>query len=274
MLHLRDKFCKIKKELPICTTHLERIDWYRTPTGTYWPQAYTFIVDKLGNPIVNPTKAQQDKACLLYTVTETSKGSGGCSSPVSFVWSNNIENESTIVDFSIADDPQQTWSEWRASKELPLLVYDPKHQGQIESAQQLFGTWTFGGKTMSSLNPKLTPHSLQDVGWNNGYEPMALLDINANEALEGKELEHLALWFDNNRDAISQAGEVKTLKELNVTKVFFKGATANNLSSDLELAVGYERLVDGKTITGRSIDWFPSVGTSKAEVESYLKATK
>ena len=38
---------------------------------------------------------------------------------------------------------------------------------------------------------------------------LALLDTNHDGKLSGKELDALALWFDKNRDGVSQPGEVK-----------------------------------------------------------------
>jgi hypothetical protein len=73
------------------------------------------------------------------------------------------------------------------------LVYNHNGSGRIDSAVQMFGNRTF----MLFLQ--------------NGYEAMSLLDDDGNGWLEGRELEHLALWQDLNSNGISEPDEVLPL---------------------------------------------------------------
>ena len=125
----------------------------------------------------------------------------------------------TVVSFSIDARQPDAFSLWKASEKAPLLVYDPTHSGNVASAKQLFGTYTFGGKTT-----KVADYQSDAVRtpWGNGYEALALLDSNRDGKLSGKELKDLALWFDQNRDGVSQPGEVKSLSALGVTALYYK----------------------------------------------------
>jgi hypothetical protein len=73
------------------------------------------------------------------------------------------------------------------------LVYDADGTGDISSGLQLFGAVTFW------------------IFWSNGYEALAALDDDGDGVLQGAELDHLALWQDNNGNGISDPGEVKPL---------------------------------------------------------------
>lgn len=102
----------------------------------------------------------------------------------------------TIVDLAarVAFDADGTglrkaWT-W-ITPDAAWLVYDPLSRGRISSALQLFGDITFWNV------------------WRDGYEPLRALDDDGDGELRGRELRHLALWRDANRDAISDAGEVR-----------------------------------------------------------------
>src|SRR5262249_10221570 len=130
---------------------------------------------------------------------------------------------------------------WKASAKAPLLVYDPSHEGKITSAFQLFGDWTFGGKKVASLDMSSVP----SVKWENGYEALQTLDREHDGVLSGAELEPLALWFDTNRDGVSQPGEVKTLAQAGVTKIFVTPDRKDELTGAVHASTGYERVING-----------------------------
>jgi hypothetical protein len=173
------------------------------------------------------------------------------STPLSLVWSSAVTEEpSRIVSFKLNPHSEATRWMWRASSSLPLLVYDRDHTGGITSAEQLFGSWTFGGKHSASSEekrPAATP-------WRDGYEALSTLDTDHDGAISGAELAPLGLWFDENRDGVSQSGEVKTLAEVSVKALYYnpdateKGAIIANK--------GYERVVKGKVEVLPSIDWY------------------
>jgi hypothetical protein len=139
------------------------------------------------------------------------------------------------------------------------------------SKTQLFGNWTFGGRRLvnnfqSEMNLAFQP------SWDNGYEPLAIMDKDHDGQLVGKELSKLGLWFDNNQDALAQDGEIRSLADVSVTKVFYKGSKRNPVSGDLVLDVGYERKLGDKIVTGKSFDWFPVIGKNKSEVQAQLNS--
>jgi hypothetical protein len=145
---------------------------------------------------------------------------------------------------------------------MPLLVFDPEHTGSITSREQLFGSHSFGGKPGGG-------------SWDNGFEALATLDKDNNGKIAGSELDALALWFDKNRDAISQPGEVKPLShpEVAVTALYFKDTMKNETNEDVVAPLGFERVIDGHTIQGAALDWFTEGGASKDDVINKLIAT-
>lgn len=183
--------------------------------------------------------------------------------PISLIW-NELANTSdkTLVKFPLdMSRPENLYTEWRGSEHAPLLVYDPERSGKITGAHQLFGDWTFGGKQVASMASGVSLSSK----WDNGYEALASLDANNNSAIDGAELAQLSLWFDKNKKGVSEEGEVKTLSDLGVSKVYFKNAKIDSITSDLILDIGYERIVDGKAVVGRSVDWHSNTYQSENE---------
>ena len=185
-------------------------------------------------------------------------------SPISLLWEDDasLTDGMTVVPFSIDARQPEAFSLWKASEKAPLLVYDPTHTGKVTSAKQLFGTYTFGGRTTkaaySQSNEASTP-------WGNGYEALALLDTNHDGKISGKELDALALWFDKNRDGISQPGEVKTLSSLGVVTIYYKPDRTDPKSGDIHADLGFERLVNGKRVKGASVDWLAQTFSTKQE---------
>ena len=145
---------------------------------------------------------------------------GLASSPISLIWEEDasLNDGMTVVSFSINARQPDAFSLWKASEKTPLLVYDPTHSAKVASARQLFGSYTFGGRTT-----KVADYESDAVRtpWGNGYEALALLDSNQDGKLGGEELNDLALWFDKNRDGVSQHGEVKSLSALGVTALYY-----------------------------------------------------
>ncbi len=171
--------------------------------------------------------------------------------PISLVWNKEFDTKaSTLVNFKLNPfSDNNTWL-WRGSESLPLLVYDPEHKGVINSATQLFGSWTFGGNGLVSLiegNSKGTP-------WRDGYEALSKMDKNLDGEVSGAEIKDLALWFDNNQDGISQDGEVKALFEVSVTTLYYNADQKEK--GALIATKGYEREFEGKKEILASMDWY------------------
>ncbi|MGK0187279.1 MAG: hypothetical protein ACI9R3_003065 [Verrucomicrobiales bacterium] len=82
-----------------------------------------------------------------------------------------------------------------------FLVWDPGRIGQVASGRQLFGSYTF------------------QIPWNHGYEPLAMLDTNADGELSGVEIEGIRAWFDRDSNGISSSSEVVDLSALGIEAV-------------------------------------------------------
>ncbi|MBP9837989.1 MAG: hypothetical protein KBC84_04680 [Proteobacteria bacterium] len=177
--------------------------------------------------------------------------------PISLIMEENFEpeDEMKVVAFNLDPSKDKQYWLWKASKKAPLLVFDPKHNGQITSATQLFGGWTFGGQKVASLIKQEAARP-----WRNGFDALSTMDINQDGMVSGNELEPLALWFDNNQDGISQQGEVVSLKEQGITKLFYNDYSHDSITGNIILKQGYERTQGDKTISGKAIDWFTKGG--------------
>lgn len=173
-------------------------------------------------------------------------------SPISLILDDgsDFENNTSVVSFPLSNTDDNKFYTWKGSSNSPLLVYDPERKGHITSATQLFGSYTFGASKT----------------WENGYQALGTLDKNKDGFISGVELESLSLWFDNNRDGISDLGEVKNIKEFGIIKLFYNNPEKVKDSRDMVLFKGFERTKDGKIISGKSIDWFAIEGNSKSEV--------
>lgn len=180
--------------------------------------------------------------------------------PISLIFNakSNPLATSTIVSFPLEPGKTGVRWEWRGSSDAPLLVYDPEHRGRITSAHQLFGPWTFGGKRVASLEQGAAR------SWSSGFEALAELDHDHDGEIRGVELQPLGLWFDENRDAISQAGEVKSSEDVGIVALRVAFERTDPKTGDLISSVGYDRLVDGKIVSGPSVDWIAhGAATSK-----------
>jgi hypothetical protein len=84
------------------------------------------------------------------------------------------------------------------------LVHAPEKSRPITSGLQMFGSVTFW------------------LFWENGYHALRSLDDNGDGALEGKELEGLALWRDANSNGLSEQDEVKPLGEWGIVALSWR----------------------------------------------------
>jgi len=84
-----------------------------------------------------------------------------------------------------------TWT-W-ISPDAGWLVYDQRGTRTVTSALQWFGSVTFW------------------LFWTNGYEAMTALDDNRDGKLEGRELEHLAIWRDLDQNGVTDREEFAPL---------------------------------------------------------------
>ena len=83
-----------------------------------------------------------------------------------------------------------------------FLVYgDEERRRPITSGLQMFGNVTFW------------------MFWESGYEALAALDDDGDGDLSGTELAGLAVWQDKNQNGVSEESEVRTLRELGITRL-------------------------------------------------------
>ena len=99
-----------------------------------------------------------------------------------------------------------------------IVVMDRDGNGTIDSGRELFGDNTLNASTP---NPGDT-HA-------NGYAALAELDLNADGKIDSSDAAYtqLRIWQDLNQNGISEAGELKTLAELNIASIGVVGTASN-----------------------------------------------
>ncbi|MCB0336330.1 MAG: hypothetical protein KDD62_08485, partial [Bdellovibrionales bacterium] len=228
------------------------------------PESYIIHTDKNCNVIENPTEWEKNEACDAAVYY---RGRSSC--PVSLLWEEGTDIEHGVVvrNFKLDLEAEGEWTEWKASGAAPLLV-DLSKGTKITSATQLIGNWTFGGMPHASLQSQQT----RGTKWRDGFAVLEYLDADQSGELSGTELKNLGLWFDFNRNAVSDEGEVKTLAEAMVSRLFYQGSREDT-NGNITLEIGYERVNEqGATLKGASIDWYGTVGPNKSAVEVFTSA--
>jgi hypothetical protein len=188
------------------------------------------------------------------------------SSPISLIWESgyDLDSEATVVKFPLDLASAKLFSLWKASAQSPLLVLDRERSGKITSSTQLLGNWTQGGKQLAmaaGTAPAAGP-------WRDGYEALEQFDSNGDGEVRGEELREFSLWFDKNRDGISQPGEVVTMESVGVTALFFNVDSKDPATGSIRAAKGFERTINGQRIIGASVDWYGETADSEYELVS------
>lgn len=137
------------------------------------------------------------------------------------------------VRFDLAGDGKAGLWLW-VKPNTGILVWDPNRTGRITSGQQLFGSVTWW------------------VAWENGYQPLALLDNNGDGWLTGKELKGLAVWVDANANGVSETGEVKSLTTCYIVRI---AVNHDNRSAEIPSNSQGIQLRDGRFLP--TYDWTP-----------------
>jgi hypothetical protein len=223
-------------------------------------QYTSFYFDKNCN-ILSNQDVPEERACLAAKITYES-------SPISLLLnsqSENLDRNSVVVKFKLSPSSEE-YVVWKASDEAPLLVYDPTHSGEISSYTQLFGEWTFGGRVEASLVSQMTDKESPRTAWEDGYSALSTLDINMDGKIAGDELSDLSLWFDTNRNAISESGEVRSLAKEGIVTLYYKNKVKNQVTGDIKVELGFERELKDKLVTGSTVDWYGVVGKTGAEL--------
>ncbi len=249
----------------------------------YWHKGGTNLATSIAEFLAVPKGALQqtgyvfmDSACRFREKTADTRlcgFAGVATSPLSLILdeSSSLESDMTVVDFALDLNKPGSFSLWKGSDKAPLLVYDPERSGNVATAARLFGNYTFGGRISDISHVRLTSEIDRPV-WSNGYEALGLLDNDHDGKVAGSELDPISLWFDKNRNAQSEAGEVKSLKSAGITALYYQRPAGQAGTDDIGLDVGYERVIDGRTEHGRSIDWYGETFSSKGEALQALAA--
>ncbi len=210
---------------------------YLRPNANGWCEAF--------DPATDPALQRCGSADLNYSEI----------TPISLLWSpklnlDNFDSEIHLVKFALdLRDTSDSFYEWKASGEAPLLVYDPEHTGEVKSASQLFGSWSFGGKGGSKFDSNRER-------WTDGYEALETQDLDRDGKIRGTELDSIALWFDRNRDAVSQPGEVVSARKAGLVELYYREPSGKQADGSRHLSLGFRRKDgSGLLFSGSSVDW-------------------
>ncbi|MEN3015198.1 MAG: hypothetical protein ABDH21_03960 [bacterium] len=86
----------------------------------------------------------------------------------------------------------------------------------------------------------------QERGYENGFEKLKEVDLNNDKVISGQELDNLYVFQDINDNGIPEREEIKSVKELGITKIY--------TTYDKNFVGAYER--NGKTYI--MWDWYPN----------------
>ena len=186
----------------------------------------------------------------------------GVASPISLFMPgcDMRELEPTIVKFPLNPNDNNSYAIWKASKCMPLLVYDPSHSGKVTSGKQLLGDWTNGGAPTydGSVKP-----------WKHGFQVLATFDKDGDGIVSGKELGVLSVWSDDNQNGVSEEGEVRSALEFGVKQLRYQ-APKNFRHGDLFIESGYKLKQKGEVVDGMLIDWYGHTASSELELVQHL----
>ena len=148
-----------------------------------------------------------------------------------------IDNGSNVAfDFAGTGDARaQGW----LTPDAAWLVWDPEWRGQVRSGFDMIGQRTWA------------------VFWSDGFEALRALDDNRDGQLTDGELGGLSLWRDENRNGVSDPGEVLPANVHGIAALSVRGDTTR---PGLITAPNGVRFEDGRT---RPLyDWTPGLGAA------------
>ena len=114
-----------------------------------------------------------------------------------------------------------------------LLVMDRNHDGAINNGSELFGQATQLANGDNAAN---------------GYVALSALDLNGDGLITSADagFSDLRVWVDGNSDGVSQAGELRTLDSLGISKLNLAAATSwENNNGNFEGLVSSYETTDG-----------------------------
>lgn len=165
----------------------------------------------------------------------------------------HYDNDPLVLDINGTGKITAAKNEW--------LAHSPKFYGEFASTFDFTGDGIADKCEWMSENPDAflcMPVAGQVTGvtelfgnlggYANGFDKLsALCDADGNGVVEGSELDGVMLWIDSNRNGVCDAGELHTLAEYGVAKLY----------TEQKNFVGKYETADGQTHTMWS--WWPTV---------------
>jgi hypothetical protein len=156
--------------------------------------------------------------------------------PMRDVSFSQMIDEGSRVEFDFAGTGDRRAQGW-LTPDAAWLVWDPEWRGDIRSGFDMIGQRTWS------------------VFWSDGFEALRALDDNRDGELTGGELGGLSLWRDENRNGVSDAGEVIPVNIHGIAGLAVRG---NAVRPGLITAPNGVRFDNGQT---RALyDWTPGLG--------------
>lgn len=157
---------------------------------------------------------------------------------------------------SLKDAGSKKWYSWPEGSSHALLVM-LNAEGRVTSPTQLFGNYS------SVASSRQGKDALID-----GYQALSYLDTNRDgivAAFSGEFPKELALWLDKNGNGISEPGEIRSMSEAGIDKLFVHPFVQNvtgqkayydPTTGNIGLELGYAGSADGKRFSGSTFDYF------------------
>jgi hypothetical protein len=156
--------------------------------------------------------------------------------PMRDVAFSQMIDEGSRVEFDFAGTGDRRAQGW-LTPDAAWLVWDPEWRGDVRSGFDMIGQRTWS------------------VFWSDGFEALRALDDNRDGELTDGELGGLSLWRDENRNGVSDAGEVIPVNIHGIAGLAVRG---NATRPGLITAPNGVRFDNGQT---RALyDWTPGLG--------------
>lgn len=180
-------------------------------------------------------------------------------SPISIYWKPSPAIVSSIARFPLNPGSSKVFTQWRAGPDFPLVVVDTNKNGKIDDGSELLGEWTTGGASHATSGASPRP-------WKNGFEALAIFDTNNDKIVDGEELKPLSLWFDNDADAETDAGELVSAQGAGIDALTLREPESSSMSRDLISTGSVRRRALSQPST--MVDWYSPTFESPAEALS------
>jgi len=189
---------------------------------------------------------KKDLADARKAVEKLGKLHMGAITPIVFSWERVSHLDELLlpdrtVDFDLRGYGMPERWPW-VKPELGFIVWDPMKMGEIRSARQMFGSYSF------------------EIFRRDGYEALQALDDNGDGVLSGAELDGLSVWFDRNSDGFCTPDEVTPLRDLGIISV---AVEASGHDGRYLVNVKGITLRDGRTFP--TWDWVTEPALPKSE---------